>query len=104
MPDFLATYDLQSTHPDPHTEFLNQATKNGWRLWKLSTAQNKWYRLPNTTLEGPFNNRDAAVAALKKTQADTAAALGRTVNMEKWIVVEYSGAAWNSDVTQPASS
>lgn len=101
MPIFLASYDLKETTPDPHTVFLKKAVEQGWKLWILS-SDNKWYRLPNTTLEGTFPDRPAAITALKAAQAATEREIGRAVTMEKWIVAEYSGATFNSDVTQSA--
>jgi len=101
MPKYIATYDLLETYPDPHEEFLEQATARGWRLWILS-GHNEWYRLPNTTLDGDFDSRDAAVTALKNTRAATESKLGRSVVMEKWIVADRSGATFDSDVHQPA--
>jgi hypothetical protein len=100
MPSFIATYDLKETNPDPHSKFLEQARKHGWNYWILS-SQNIWYRLPNTTLEGTFDTQQAAVAALKATRAATQAEMGRTVTMEKWIVVRYVESNFDSDKTQP---
>ncbi|MHC1548794.1 hypothetical protein [Phyllobacterium sp. K27] len=100
MPKFIATYDLRETNPSPHSTFLDQATKNGWALWILSD-KDEWYRLPNTTLVGVFDNRPAAVAALKATRSATEKTLGRDVTMEKWIVTDYSGSTFDSDVHQP---
>ncbi|MER9644735.1 hypothetical protein [Mesorhizobium sp. M0239] len=99
MPDYLATYDLMKTNPEPYSEFLEQATKLGWRLWV--TDGKDWYRLPNTTLEGTFATRDAAVAALKAAGVATAKAIGIKVTIEKWIVTSSEEATFNSDVKQP---
>lgn len=100
MAAFIATYDLKETNPGPHSEFLEQAKKNGWKLWILS-SDNEWYRLPNTTLIGSFDDREAAVAALKKTRADTQRELGIPVTMEKWIVAERGGSTFDGDIHQP---
>lgn len=100
MPKFIATYDLTNTTPNPYTEFIKQAGKLGWSSWILS-SKDIWYRLPNTTLIGTFPTRDAASAALKKACDNTSAELGKAVTMEKWIVAEYSGATFDSDVSQP---
>jgi hypothetical protein len=95
MPSFIASYDLKETRPDPHGVFLEKAEKRGWRAW--IKGSDKWYHLPNTTLEGTFDTRDEASAALKATRADTEKEIGVTVTMEKWIVVESNGATFNSD-------
>lgn len=102
MAKYIASYDLRETSPSPHAEFLEQAKAKGWRLWILS-GKNERYRLPNTTLDGDFADREAAVAALKATRTATEAKLGRPVVMEKWIVAERNGASFDSDVHQPAS-
>jgi hypothetical protein len=99
MPTFIATYDLKETNPDPHSTFLAQSRKHGWNYWILSSA-NTWYRLPNTTLQGIFDNQDAAVAALKATRAATEKEMNKVVTMEKWIVAAYSTSNFGSDVTQ----
>jgi len=96
MPSFIACYDLKETNPSPHTKFLEKALANKWFLW-IRASNGKAYRLPNTTLIGIFATRDAAVAALEKTRADTQAELGRTVTMPKWIVALYDGAQFDSD-------
>lgn len=100
MAKFLATYDLKETNPSPHSKFLENAPKNGWQLWVLSSG-NEWYRLPNTTLAGEFPTMDAAETALKKVRADTEAALGKTVTMEKWIITERGTSRFDADVHQP---
>ena len=96
MPTFLASYDLKETNPRPHETFLNKAVKRGWNLW-IKGGSGKLYRLPNTTLEGTFETRKDAVAALKAAREDTAKELDIPVDMEKWIVAEYSGSTFNSD-------
>lgn len=100
MTTFIATYDLRNTNPGPHSEFLAQAEKNGWQLWILG-SNSEWYRLPNTTLIGDFADKTIAVAALKKTRADTEQQLGVTVTMEKWIVTVRGASSFHSDVHQP---
>jgi hypothetical protein len=101
MPTFIASYDLEETEPDPHETFLEKAAERSWKLW-IKSGGGKRYRLPNTTLVGSFNDRDQAVAALKAARADTEKELGINVNMEKWIVAEYSGSTFSSDETKGA--
>jgi preprotein translocase subunit Sec63 len=98
MPKFIASYDLKETYPDPHSPFLQKAEAAGWALWILSGNQ-KWYRLPNTTLVGEFADKDTAVNALKQARSDTQQEIGTTVTMPKWIVAEYSTATFISDDT-----
>jgi hypothetical protein len=100
MPTFIATYDLKETRPDPHQTFIEKAETHGWSAWIKGNG--KWYRLPNTTLEGTFDTRDAAVAALKAARTDTEKEIGIAVTMEKWIVAQYGTATFNSDETQAA--
>jgi hypothetical protein len=97
MPRFLATYDLKETKPDPHETFLEAAKPYGWEPW--IKGSDKWYRLPNTTLWGTFDDKEKAIAALKATRADTEKEIGIKVTMEKWIVVQYSDSSFVSDVT-----
>jgi len=99
MPTFIASYDLKETRPDPHQVFIEKAEKRGWSVW-IKSSDDKWYRLPNTTLEGTFDTREEAAAALKATRADTEEEIGIRVTMEKWIVAQYSGASFNSDEQQ----
>ena len=94
MPKFLATYDLKETKPDPHETFLEEAKPHGWEPW-IKSSDKKWYRLPNTTLWGTFDDREKAVAALKATKADTEKEIGIKVTMEKWIVVQYGGSTFD---------
>lgn len=100
MTAFIATYDLRETNPGPHSEFLEQADKNGWSPWLLIDGE--WHRLPNTTLIGDFTDKPAAVAALKKTRADTEREMGRKVTMEKWIVAPRGDISIVSNDRQPA--
>ncbi|BBC02470.1 MULTISPECIES: hypothetical protein [Bradyrhizobium] len=99
MPTYLASYDIKETSPDPHSTFLKQAAAHNWKLWILAT-NNIWYRLPNTTLEGTFANIEAAKAALEATRAATEREMGRTVTMNKWIIVDYGASSFNSDQRQ----
>jgi hypothetical protein len=101
MPTYIASYDLKETSPDPHSKFLEQAVAHNWKLWILAT-NGIWYRLPNTTLQGTFADMTAAERALENTRAATQAAMGRTVTMNKWIVVEYSDSRFDSDMRQNA--
>jgi hypothetical protein len=100
MPNFLATYDLKETKPDPHSAFLQHAQTNGWNYWILS-SDNFWHRLPNTTLVGDFPSMGAAHTALEATRLATERQLGIPVIMEKWIVVRYDENLFVSDVRQP---
>ena len=102
MPKFIASYDLTSMTPSPHSEFITQSRKLGWLPWILS-RNDLWYRLPNTTLVGTFATREAAVAALKQARENASAEIGKKIVMEKWIVAEYSGASFDSDETQKKS-
>jgi hypothetical protein len=82
VPNYIASYDLEEAHPDPHLMFLEKAIEHGWTYW-IQAKNDRWYRLPNTTLVGSFNTLDEAVAALKAARAATEAEIGRRVNIGK---------------------
>ncbi|SMF65785.1 hypothetical protein SAMN02982989_3404 [Xaviernesmea oryzae] len=98
MASFIASYDLNDKN-DPHDEYLAAAEKCGWYPWILA-SDDKWYRLPNTTLKGEFDTKDAAVAAFKSIKGIAEKSLGKSITVEKWIVVQYTTATFNSDETQ----
>ena len=81
---------------------LLQATwENACRSQLLSdviiAADGRKYKLPNTTLTGNFQTRAAADASRQTAIANTNSALKTQINMEKWIIAEYTGATFNSD-------
>jgi hypothetical protein len=98
MTRFIACYDLKETRPDPHSDYLAAAEGERWYAW-LQGSDQKWYRLPNTTLVGEFSNREAAVAAFKAIKPAAEKTLGKAITVEKWIVADYSAATFNSDET-----
>jgi hypothetical protein len=97
VPSFIASYDLEDTRPSPYAAFLAAAENRGWSCWIKGGDSKQWYRLPNTTLVGDFESRDAAVAALKAAQSEAAAEIGHQFKMPKWIVAEKNGSQFNSD-------
>lgn len=99
MPRFIASYDLKSSSPNPHSTFLDEAKKLGWQCWILS-SNDFWYRLPNTTLVGTFSDMNAAKVAFNAIKPATEAVIGVAVIVEKHIIAEYSSVSFNSDVTQ----
>ncbi|MCP3392097.1 hypothetical protein NLM27_25240 [Bradyrhizobium sp. CCGB12] len=101
MPNYLASYDLKETSPDPHPIFLKRAIAYGWSCWILA-SNNLWYRLPNTTLVGAFDNLVVAGNKLEAARVATQNELGRAVTMSKWIVVDYGFARFDSDQRQSA--
>ncbi|WP_146101364.1 hypothetical protein [Bradyrhizobium sp. AC87j1] len=98
MPTFVASYDLEKTNPDPHGEFLKQAQQYGWKTWILSNG-NIWHHLPNTTLEGTFDNITIARNAFNAAMVATAKV--KPIVVEKWIIVEYGNNLFDSDVRRP---
>lgn len=94
MARFIAAFDLKES--TAYAAFLTQARELGWSDL-IKTDNGRWYRLPNTTLAGTFDHRDAAGAALKATRAATERALGRPVMMPRWIVAEFGEAALDTD-------
>lgn len=97
MTDYIVTYDLTRTTPEPYSTMLDEAEKRGWSRWIWGPTNKKWLRLPNTTLVGEFANRDAAKKAFDDAVAATGTAIGRKVTVEKFILASYSGATFNSD-------
>ncbi|MCJ2030913.1 hypothetical protein MKK50_16205 [Methylobacterium sp. J-043] len=95
MPKFLVCYDLEKTRPDPHGEFLEQVEAAGWSVWKYAPS-GIYYHLPNTTLTGVFRDLDTANRAFKSAWTKTRAK-NYKVNVEKWIIVEYTASVFNSD-------
>ena len=94
MPQFLITYDLKSTTPDPHKPFLSAAEKQGLLyVWKSPNYVN---RLPNTTVWGVFKDKDAAKAAFNAAIA--AAANKTTITVEKVFIARFDGTYCDSDV------
>jgi hypothetical protein len=102
MPRYIACYDLADTNPDPHSEFINQADKVGWKTWIWASSHSLWYKLPNTTLVGEFSSRDAAKAAFDKALAATKLENSGT-DLEKYIIADYGSAVFDSDVTHKGS-
>ncbi|WP_275497344.1 hypothetical protein [Bradyrhizobium yuanmingense] len=101
MPNYLASYDLKETSPDPHSVFLKRAIAYGWSCWILA-SNNVWYRLPNTTLVGAFDYLAVAEMKLESARVATQNELGRAVTMSKWIIVDYGSVRFNSDERQNA--
>ena len=95
MANFIATYDLNDKN-NPHDEYLEAAEKCGWYPW-IRASDSKWYRLPNTTLKGEFDTKDAAVAAFKSIKGVAEKSLGSTITVEKWFVAQYSASSIDSD-------
>jgi hypothetical protein len=97
MSDYFVTYDLEETRPDPHSAFLDEAEAVGWSRWIWGTKNNKWLRLPNTSLVGDFPTQAAAKKAFDDAVAATALKIGRSVDVEKFLLAAYSSATFNSD-------
>ena len=95
MASFIACYDLNDKN-NPHQEFMEAAKKNGWEPWIKSTEK-KWYRLPNTTIVGVFDNQAAAVASFNKIKVDAEVTLKHPITVEKWFVGQYTTSNFNSD-------
>lgn len=98
MPRFVISYDLEDTHPDPHSELLKHAEAFGWSVWIYAPATSTWYRLPNTTLLGEFPSRESAKQAFDGAVETTRASIGKC-KVTKYFVAGYDGATFNSDET-----
>lgn len=95
MPKFMATYDISSTKPDAHDTFREKAKDNGWSLC-IKDSENKWWKLPNTTLIGIFSDSESAVASIKKAFSQTKAKHPACA-FEKWLVADYGIGTFDSD-------
>lgn len=95
MPQFLATYDLKETATKPHAAVRDAAVQSGWFLWVLASNGLK-YKLPNTTLDGIFDNYASAQQAFDLAIRRAAAKVG-PIDVEKWVIVEYTNSHFNSD-------
>lgn len=103
MPTYLLTYDLKWADDTPYDEFRNAAAAFGWFSWMLGDDQ-EWYQLPSTTLVGEFASEEAAEAILFAARDAAAAATGRPIVFQKWVIVAYSTARFTSDHVRPAVS
>lgn len=96
MAIFIACYDLKDKN-NPHQDFLEAAEALGWGPW-IKGSNGKLYKLPNTTLEGTFADKEAAVRAFKAIKPAAEKTLGSPITVEKWIVAKYSEATFSSDI------
>ncbi len=95
MPKFLAVYDVKKTPNNPHSAVTAAALNNGWFVWILATNGTK-SRLPNTTLDGMFDNYAAAERAFLATIAEARIKVG-VVIVEKFAIAEYHDIHFDSD-------
>lgn len=93
MPNVLLTYDIKQSTSTIHKELKDHLIKTYKYSEYIQGGNGKWYKLPNTTLRK--NNITQGDAA--KEFKDGCSAVGATY--EKYIAAEYSGATFNSDVT-----
>lgn len=95
MADYLITYDLKSGSPDAHKPFLTAAEKEGLLyVWKGADYVN---RLPNTTLWGLFDSREAANKAFDRALAAAGKVVGYAVKLEKRITTKMTDTLVTSD-------
>ncbi|MBS0546140.1 MAG: hypothetical protein JSR24_00230 [Proteobacteria bacterium] len=62
MPDFLASYDIDSTEHNNHKAMVDAGASKGWTYVFLA-PDGKLNRLPDTTLWGVFADRTVALTA-----------------------------------------
>ncbi|MFB6463900.1 hypothetical protein [Bradyrhizobium tunisiense] len=55
---------LNLIEPDPRPSLLKRALSHGWQAFGL-VSNNRWYRLPNRTLQGGFPDDSVAEAAFE---------------------------------------
>jgi hypothetical protein len=101
MASFLLSYDLKNTTPSPYATFLAKSASLGWSAW-IKGSTGVMYRMPNTTLIGSFPTMDAAEKAMNDPKLATQQAIGTAVTIEKFVIVEYVSARFNSDEKQSA--
>ncbi|WP_455872873.1 hypothetical protein [Rhizobium yanglingense] len=97
MARYIAVYDIADTHRDPHAAFIAQAEKLGWSTWVWALTAKKWYKLPNTSLIGDFQDRDAAQAAFNAAAKAARAEKGE-LTVEKYFIADWGSATFDSDV------
>ena len=94
------TYDLAQTTPDPHGPIIDALLPRGWYRWSIGDFVDHKSKLPNTTLEGEFVDLDTAQrsfdAAILAVRAQ-----GITLNVRKWLIVEYVRCRFYSDELLP---
>lgn len=95
MATFIATYDLNKMY-NPHQCFMDAAIKLGWSPW-IKGSDNRWHKLPNTTISGEFSSQDAAVKAFQAIEPAAEKELKQPITVEKWIVAQYSMGSFISD-------
>lgn len=100
MPLFVATYDVQSGAPDPHTPVIKALVDEKWSRW--IEAGDKLYLLPNTCVVGTFATKDLAVQSFDKAVAAASKALGQVVTVEKLFVIQYAAGSIRSDKSKKA--
>lgn len=98
MASFTLCYDLDKTN-NPNKAYLEAAVGLGWKAWVHGTDK-KWHKLPDTTLRGDFENRDAALKAFNKIKPEAEKILGKPLKIEKYFLVESSAVALSSDETK----
>jgi hypothetical protein len=98
--NFLLSYDVKSTNPEPYSALIAQLSKVGWSAWIWGAQPNKWLHLPNTTFVGSFANYSTAKKAFDDAVAAAAKDIKISVHVEKWIIAEYSTASYGSDKTR----
>jgi hypothetical protein len=100
MPEYLVSYDLKATTPDPHKPFLDAAEPEG--LLYVFQGTTDVFRLPNTTLWGVFGTIDAAKSAFDRAKATAEKKIGKSVTVEKRIITRLEDWSIKSDKRKAA--
>jgi hypothetical protein len=97
MAQFIVSYDLKTTHPDPHDEFLRQAQKLHWGQWLIFPGNHE-KKLPDNTLVSRFKAMHEADVNLEEVARNTSAALGVEVKLKKGVIIEVADSlAWTDE-------
>lgn len=103
MPRYLLTYDLKTTNPDPRSIVRTQLQDAGWHV-RVNKDDLSW-AYPNTTMGGPFDDDDAAVAAyrsaIRNAKAEAARQGKGAVIIEKVYITRRTEVLFETDDKRP---
>lgn len=89
--NFVATYDIASAHPDPHTTVLREAPNHGWSAIISCNDGVARRHLPNTTLQGSFETAADATSAFRQLISASQSKLGRRIEVERLAIFVWTG-------------
>jgi hypothetical protein len=96
MKNFILTYDIESTNPDPHSKFIEYSERFG--LLFVAPAGGHLKRLPNTTLWGKFETKEDCLDAVHSAITLAELDIGSSINLKKFLITKASDVKFESDV------